>query len=63
LGYRFADIGLFKKPSLQLNVANLFDQQYERISSGSGSSFTQSTPAFFYMGAPRFTSLTFRTEF
>ena len=63
LGYRFADMGLFKKPSLQLNVANLFDQQYERISSGSGSSFTQSTPAFFYMGAPRFTSLTFRTEF
>lgn len=63
VGYRFANMGLFKKPSLQLNVANLLDQQYERISSGSGSSFTASSPAFFYMGSPRFTSLTFRTEF
>ncbi|MEI7513991.1 MAG: TonB-dependent receptor [Betaproteobacteria bacterium] len=69
LGYRFADAGFFKKPSIQFNVTNLFDQQYVQISSGSGSNFTTralgtggSAPAY-YVGAPRFAALTFRSEF
>jgi iron complex outermembrane receptor protein len=69
LGYRFANAGFFKKPSIQFNVSNLFDQQYVQINSGSGSQFTTralgtggSAPAY-YIGAPRFAAVTFRSEF
>ena len=69
LGYRFADAAFMKKPSVQFNVSNLFDTNYLRINSPSGSSFTTralgaggSTP-FYYVGSPRFMSVTFRTEF
>lgn len=68
-GYRFADSSFFKKPSVQLNVSNLFDQRYLRINSGSGSNFTTralgsgaSTP-YYYVGSPRFVSVTLRTDF
>ena len=69
LGYRFADTAFLKKPSVQFNVNNLFDQSYLRINSGSGSNFTTravgtggSTP-FYYVGSPRFVSVTLRTDF
>jgi iron complex outermembrane receptor protein len=69
LGYRFANAGFFKKPSIQFNVSNLFDQDYVQINSGSGSQFTTralgtggSAPSY-YIGAPRFASVTFRSEF
>jgi iron complex outermembrane recepter protein len=72
VGYRFANTGFFKKPSIQFNVSNLFDQEYVQINSGSGSAFTTrattnsigsgSSPAY-YIGAPRFASVTFRSEF
>jgi len=72
-GYRFADYGFMKKTSLQFNVSNLFNQGYLRINSSSGSQFTTrsqaiagapnaSTP-FLYVGAPRFASITLRTDF
>jgi iron complex outermembrane receptor protein len=69
LGYRFGDSAFLKKPSLQLNVSNLFDQSYLRINSGSGSNFTTralgtggSTP-YYYVGSPRFVSVTLRSDF
>ncbi len=69
LGYRFADTAFLKKPSIQLNVSNLFNTEYLRINSGSGSLFTTralgaggSTPSY-YVGAPRFVSITLRTDF
>jgi iron complex outermembrane receptor protein len=68
-GYHFADTAFLKKPSIQLNVSNLFDKDYLRINSGSGSNFTTralgsgaSTP-FYYVGSPRFVSVTLRSDF
>jgi len=72
VGYRFESAGFFKKPSIQFNVTNLFDADYVQINSGSGSNFTPravtnsagagQAPAY-YIGAPRFASVTFRSEF
>jgi iron complex outermembrane recepter protein len=72
LGYRFSDTSFMKKPSIQFNVANLFDQSYLRINSSSGSQFSiralgvqppnQFVPQY-YVGAPRFASVTFRANF
>lgn len=69
LGYRFADTAFLKKPSVQINVSNLFNKEYLRINSGSGSLFTTralgaggSTP-YYYVGAPRFISVTLRSDF
>ena len=72
LGYKFANSTFMKKPRLMLNIINLFDQSYLRVSSPSGSGFTvraldnsigKGNPASFYVGAPRYVSVTFRTEF
>lgn len=69
LGYRFANSSFLKSPSIQFNVSNLFDKEYVRINSGSGSLFTTralgvggSAPAY-YVGAPRFFSVTLRSDF
>jgi iron complex outermembrane receptor protein len=73
LGYKFASTSFLKNPSLQFNVTNLGGHEYVRINSGSGSLFTirantiaggpaGSNPSY-YIGAPRFSSVTFRTEF
>ncbi len=64
-GYRFADTAFLKKPSVQINVSNLFDKHYVRINSGSGSSFTNTAanvPSY-YVGAPRFIAVTLRSDF
>lgn len=68
-GYRFADSGFFKKPSIQMNVMNLFDANYLRINSPSGSNFTTraqgpggSAPSY-YVSAPLYLSVTLRSEF
>jgi iron complex outermembrane receptor protein len=69
VGYRFADTAFLKKPSIQFNVSNLFDQDYVRINSPSGSQFTTRAlgaggfaPSY-YVGAPRFMSVTLRADF
>jgi iron complex outermembrane receptor protein len=62
-GYRLADTTFLKKPSIQLNVNNLFDKDYARISSSSGGGFSAKAPAYLYVGAPRFLSVTFRADF
>lgn len=69
LGYRFADTAFLKKPSIQLNVSNLFNRDSVNINSGSGSLFTTralgsgGTAPAYYVGAPRFVSVTLRSDF
>jgi iron complex outermembrane receptor protein len=69
IGYKFASAGFFKNPQIQFNVSNLFNEQYLRINSGSGSQFTVRAqgaggvaPAY-YVGAPRFSAVTLRSDF
>lgn len=70
-GRKFGAIGtgFIKNAEVRLNVVNLFNKDYLRINSPSGSSFTVralgtggSAPSY-YVGAPRFTSVTFRADF
>jgi iron complex outermembrane receptor protein len=72
-GYKFANWGFAKNPQLRLNVANIGSKQFRNPSSiitnaanttlkGSGANWSPSTE-FYYLGAPRFTSLTFSVDF
>lgn len=65
VGYRFESTGMLKNPTLRLNISNLFDKRYLLANSGSGSSIAAdaSKNLTYYVGAPRFTSVTFSTEF
>jgi iron complex outermembrane receptor protein len=71
-GYKLPSTGFFKAPEVRLNVDNLANTDYQRISSSSGSLFTvRSLPLgtlagsnpFYYIGAPRFLSVTLRSDF
>jgi len=64
-GYRFESTGMFKNPTLRLNISNLFNERYLLANSGSGSSIgaAASKNLTYYVGAPRFTSVTFSTDF
>lgn len=64
-GYRFESGTFFKNPTLRLNISNLFDEKYLLANSGSGSNVTiaASNNPTYYVGAPRFSSLTFSTDF
>ena len=71
-GYRFENGTFFKSPTVRLNVSNLFNKNYLIANSGSGSSITTSTTAAssqgggipsYYVGAPRFVSMSFSTDF
>ncbi|MEY4449102.1 MAG: hypothetical protein RLZZ433_2117 [Pseudomonadota bacterium] len=71
-GYKLPDTAFFKSPEIRLNIDNLTNAEYKRISSPSGSSFTTralalgtlagSNPSY-NIGAPRFTSVTLRSDF
>lgn len=71
-GYKLGSAAFFKDAEIRLNVDNLFNTAYQRSNSPSGSSFTNtaqgvngfpaSAPSY-YVGAPRFTSLTLRANF
>ncbi|WP_457422479.1 TonB-dependent receptor [Roseateles sp. P5_E7] len=72
-GYKFSNWGMLKSPQLRLNISNIGSKQYRNPSSiitnaanttlkGSGANFTPSTE-FYYLGAPRMTSLTFSVDF
>lgn len=73
LGYRLPTITTWiKSVTLRANVSNIFNKQYLTISSGSGSSFgttaaylgqTNNSQPFYYVGAPRFSSLSLTAEF
>jgi iron complex outermembrane receptor protein len=69
VGYRFPSTTFFKQPSIQMNIMNLFDTNYLRINSPSGSNFTTraqgtggSAPSY-YVSAPLYLSVTLRSEF
>lgn len=71
-GYRLASSTFFKNPTIRLNISNLLDTRYLVANSGSGSSITTSTTAptaqgggfpTYYVGAPRFLSVTFVSDF
>jgi len=71
-GYKLPSSNFFKTPEIRLNIDNLTNTDYQRISSPSGSSFTVralplgslagSNPSY-YIGAPRFASITLRSDF
>ncbi len=71
-GYRFASSGFFKNPTLRLNISNLFDKKYLIANSGSGSSITTTVDTTkgsgsgipqYYVGAPRFASVSLSSDF
>lgn len=58
--------GIFKNPTLRLNVSNLTNQKYYVTSLGSGSSIQISSTTgstYIYAGAPRFASMTFQVDY
>ena len=74
LGYRLPNTEWTKNVTLRLNVSNLFDKEYLVLSTGSGSSFVTNTSpiagvttgtgtVFYYVGAPRFTSISLNVDF
>jgi iron complex outermembrane receptor protein len=74
MAYRFGATSWMKNATLRLNVSNLFDRDSLLLSTGSGSSFVNNTlpipgvtsttsTVFYYVGAPRFTSLSLQFDF
>ncbi len=73
LGYRLQVPGdWIKSLTIRANVSNLFNKSYLTVSSGSGSSFgttasyngaVNNSQPFYFVGAPRFTSLSLAAEF
>ena len=68
-GYRLPTSTFFKNPLVRLNVSNLFNKEYVRINTPSGSSFTVRAlgaggfaPSY-YLSAPRFASVTLQSDF
>ena len=67
-GYQFPNAGIFKKPTIRLNVSNITNKQYRDPSSFN---ITNALPygtasgksVFYYLGAPRFTSVTVSADF
>lgn len=67
-GYTFKDYSILKNPRLLLNVSNLLDKQYRNPSSQQTNATTingiaPGTLVSYYLGAPRFTSLTLSIDF
>ncbi|MFZ6849290.1 TonB-dependent receptor [Undibacterium sp. RuRC25W] len=67
-GYQFANAGMFKKPTIRLNVSNITNKQYRNPSSFNVLNATTYGAAtaksvFYYLGAPRFTSVTVSADF
>ncbi|MGL4407015.1 MAG: TonB-dependent receptor [Zoogloea sp.] len=68
-GYRLGDTDFFKKPTLRLNITNLFDKSYLTPNMASGSSLvtnatgTGAGTVLYYVGAPRAVSLALSAEF
>jgi iron complex outermembrane receptor protein len=72
-GYTFADSGWIKRPKLTFNVSNITSKQYRNPSSQSVLNAAQYGPAtaagvspktvFYYLGAPRFASVTLSVDF
>ncbi|MES2049301.1 MAG: TonB-dependent receptor [Pseudomonadota bacterium] len=67
-GYQFPNMSWMKKPTLRLNVSNLFNEKYRNPSSQTATnakavgSFGAGS-IFYYMGSPRFASVTLSADF
>jgi len=67
-GYQFPNFGMMKKPTLRFNVSNIFNEQYRNpstattLNSKTINGVTGST-IFYYLGSPRFTSITMSADF
>ncbi len=61
-GYKFADMAFMKNPMLRLNVSNIGNTKYRNPSSGTVLS-SNGTNVFYYLGAPRFFSVTLSADF
>ncbi|WP_085314887.1 TonB-dependent receptor [Derxia lacustris] len=69
LAWQLPNFEFFKKPLVRFNLSNLFNKQYLNLNSGSGSNITvnsvganASQPSY-YVGAPRFASVTLQSDF
>jgi iron complex outermembrane receptor protein len=70
-GYRFPSGVFFKQPTVRLNMSNIFNTKYLLANSGSGSNITTTVNTSatgggiptYYVGAPRFASVTFSSDF
>ena len=67
-GYTFANYGIFKRPKLQFNISNITNKQYRNPSSQSVTN-TTTFPGVtsvgtlrYYLGAPRFASVTLSVD-
>lgn len=69
LGYRLPDAWLLKNQTVRVNVSNLFDRQYLSLSGGSGDAIVSNATGanagvpLYYVGAPRFISLSYSLDF
>jgi iron complex outermembrane recepter protein len=67
-GYTFANFGVLKRPKLSFNVSNITSKQYRNPSSQSVTNATAYPGAaartvFYYLGAPRFASVTLSVDY
>jgi iron complex outermembrane receptor protein len=67
-GYTFPNYGLLKRPKLTVNVSNLGNKQYRNPSSQNVTNAVAypgvtAKTVFYYLGAPRFASVTFSADF
>ncbi|GGC86961.1 TonB-dependent receptor [Undibacterium terreum] len=67
-GYQFDNWGMMKKPTLRLNVSNIFNTQYRNPSSATVLNSkpingVSASTVFYYLGSPRFASVTLSADF
>jgi len=60
-GYQFPNTSWLKKPTLRLSISNLFNEKYRNPASQS--KVNAAAGVFYYLGAPRLTSVTFSGDF
>lgn len=60
-GYQFPNTSWLKKPTLRLSISNIFNEKYRNPSSQS--KVNAAAGVFYYLGAPRLTSVTFSGDF
>ncbi|WP_018604398.1 TonB-dependent receptor [Uliginosibacterium gangwonense] len=67
-GYQFDDVGFLKKPTLRLNVSNLWNKRYRNPQSSQSNAYavngvTSTSTVYYYLGAPRMTTLSLSVDF
>jgi iron complex outermembrane receptor protein len=68
-GYRFGDFGLVRNLLVRANISNILNKRYLALNAGSGSLFTTNATGtgaqapVYYMGSPRFSSMSVSAEF